>query len=298
MPPFYDSLLGKIIAHGADRAAGAHAPARRGGRDALDGRGHQSGVPRRGARRRRILSGRRRHWISSRGCSNARRTPRGRCAMADVQLVETSLRDGNQCLWSALGVDTARTLSIAPHHGSRSASRPSTSPPRRTWASRCATSARIRGSASGSWRRRRRTRRCSSWAPGFVSSPGRRRAPEFMALAYRVLARHGIRRFCLADPMNDAVANVAERATGETGRRRIRDRGAGVHAEPDSRRCALRRMRAHARREPRRRCRLHQGSGRAAVAEARRDADSRRSRRRSATSRWSCTRTTPSGSRK
>ena len=34
--------------------------------------------------------------------------------MADVRLVETSLRDGNQCLWAALGIDTARTLAIAP----------------------------------------------------------------------------------------------------------------------------------------------------------------------------------------
>ena len=34
-------------------------------------------------------------------------------------------------------------------------------------------------------------------------------SPEFMALAYRTLARNGIRRFCLADPMNDAAANVA-----------------------------------------------------------------------------------------
>jgi oxaloacetate decarboxylase alpha subunit len=33
--------------------------------------------------------------------------------------------------------------------------------------------------------------------------------PEFMALAFRVLARNGIRRFCLADPTNDADANVA-----------------------------------------------------------------------------------------
>ncbi len=31
-----------------------------------------------------------------------------------MQLVETSLRDGNQCLWAALGVDTANTLTIAP----------------------------------------------------------------------------------------------------------------------------------------------------------------------------------------
>ena len=34
--------------------------------------------------------------------------------MAEIQLVETSLRDGNQSLWAALGVDTARTLTIAP----------------------------------------------------------------------------------------------------------------------------------------------------------------------------------------
>ena len=34
-------------------------------------------------------------------------------------------------------------------------------------------------------------------------------SPEFMALAFRTLARNGIRRFCLADPMNDADANIA-----------------------------------------------------------------------------------------
>jgi oxaloacetate decarboxylase alpha subunit len=34
-------------------------------------------------------------------------------------------------------------------------------------------------------------------------------SPEFMALAFRVLARNGIRRFCLADPMNDADSNIA-----------------------------------------------------------------------------------------
>jgi len=34
--------------------------------------------------------------------------------MANLQIVETSLRDGNQCLWGALGVTTANTLTIAP----------------------------------------------------------------------------------------------------------------------------------------------------------------------------------------
>ena len=34
--------------------------------------------------------------------------------MAEVALVDTSLRDGNQSLWGALGIDTAKTLTIAP----------------------------------------------------------------------------------------------------------------------------------------------------------------------------------------
>ena len=34
--------------------------------------------------------------------------------MAEIELVETSLRDGNQCVWAALGIDTAKCLTIAP----------------------------------------------------------------------------------------------------------------------------------------------------------------------------------------
>ena len=34
--------------------------------------------------------------------------------MADVQLVDVSLRDGNQSLWSATGLTTAHILQIAP----------------------------------------------------------------------------------------------------------------------------------------------------------------------------------------
>ena len=34
--------------------------------------------------------------------------------MAEIALVDTSLRDGNQCLWAALGIDTAKCLTIAP----------------------------------------------------------------------------------------------------------------------------------------------------------------------------------------
>jgi oxaloacetate decarboxylase alpha subunit len=34
-------------------------------------------------------------------------------------------------------------------------------------------------------------------------------SPDFMALAFSTLARNGIRRFCLADPMNDTAATIA-----------------------------------------------------------------------------------------
>ncbi len=57
-------------------------------------------------------------------------------------------------------------------------------------------------------------------------------SPEFMALAFRVLARNGIRRFCLADPLNDADSNVTCARMVKQGGGEYVDRGAGVHAEP------------------------------------------------------------------
>ncbi|MEV7395066.1 hypothetical protein [Streptomyces sp. NPDC091215] len=68
--------------------------------------------------------------------------------MADIQLVDVSLRDGNQSLWSATGLDTGKLLQIAPFLD-RKASAPSTPPPAPTWAWRCAPTVRTRGSASG-----------------------------------------------------------------------------------------------------------------------------------------------------
>ena len=88
------------------------------------------------------------------------------------------------------------------------------------------------------------------------------------------------------------------RAHGEAGRRRVRDRRAGLHAEPDPRRRALRRAaRARSPRAPtstRSTSRIRAGCCRRKRAA---HADSRRSRRViGATSRSSCTRTAPSGS--
>lgn len=127
--------------------------------------------------------------------------------MANIRLVETSLRDGNQCLWGALGVDTARTLTIAPVM------------------ERCGFSAidfttsthmgvAVRYKQEDPWERIRGMAQACPTTPLQFLSTGFRfiawetASPEFMELAFRTLATNGIRRFALADPMNDAAANV------------------------------------------------------------------------------------------
>jgi len=128
--------------------------------------------------------------------------------MAEVGLVETSLRDGNQCLWAALGIDTARTLSIAPvmdQVGFRAID----------FTTSTHMGVAVRYKREDPWERIRLMAEATPRTPLQFMSTGFRfiawetASPEFMALVFRVLARNGIRRFCLADPMNDAEANVA-----------------------------------------------------------------------------------------
>jgi oxaloacetate decarboxylase (Na+ extruding) subunit alpha len=128
--------------------------------------------------------------------------------MADVQLVETSLRDGNQCLWAALGVDTARTLTIAPvmdRVGFKAID----------FTTSTHMGVAVRYKKEDPWERIRLMAAATPNTPLQFMSTGFRfiswetAHAEFMALAFRVLARNGIRRFCLADPMNDADSNIA-----------------------------------------------------------------------------------------
>ena len=128
--------------------------------------------------------------------------------MAEIQLVETSLRDGNQCLWAALGVDTARTLTIAPvmdRVGFKAID----------FTTSTHMGVAVRFKHENPWERIRLMAEATPNTPLQFMSTGFRfiswetASPEFMALAFRVLARNGIRRFCLADPMNDADANIA-----------------------------------------------------------------------------------------
>ena len=128
--------------------------------------------------------------------------------MAEIQLVETSLRDGNQCLWSALGIDTAKTLTIAPvmdRVGFKAID----------FTTSTHMGVAVRYKREDPWERIRLMAEATPNTPLQFMSTGFRfiswetASPEFMALAFRVLARNGIRRFCLADPMNDADSNLA-----------------------------------------------------------------------------------------
>ena len=127
--------------------------------------------------------------------------------MANVGIVETSLRDGNQCLWGALGVTTANTLSIAPameRAGYRAID----------FTTSTHMGVAVRYKQEDPWERIRamadicRTTPLQFLSTGFRFIAWETASPEFMELAFRTLARNGIRRFALADPMNDAVSNA------------------------------------------------------------------------------------------
>ena len=127
--------------------------------------------------------------------------------MANIQIVETSLRDGNQCLWGATGVDTAKTLSIAPameRAGYKAID----------FTTSTHMGVAVRYKQEDPWERiREMARICRNTPLQFLSTGFRFIAwetatPEFMELAFRTLATNGIHRFALADPMNDAASNA------------------------------------------------------------------------------------------
>ncbi|HEX3838293.1 MAG TPA: hypothetical protein VHW25_15115 [Steroidobacteraceae bacterium] len=128
--------------------------------------------------------------------------------MSTLQLVETSLRDGNQSLWAALGVDTANTLTIAPamdRVGFKAID----------FTTSTHMGVAVRFKKEDPWERIRLMAAATPNTPLQFMSTGFRfiswetAHADFMALVFQVLARNGIRRFCLADPMNDADSNIA-----------------------------------------------------------------------------------------
>jgi oxaloacetate decarboxylase alpha subunit len=127
--------------------------------------------------------------------------------MSSLEIVETSLRDGNQSLWAALGVDTARTLTIAPvmeRVGFKAID----------FTTSTHMGVAVRYKKEDPWERIRLMAQAMPRTPLQFLSTGFRfiswetASPEFMRLAFATLVKNGMRRFALADPMNHAESNV------------------------------------------------------------------------------------------
>ena len=128
--------------------------------------------------------------------------------MANIQIVETSLRDGNQSLWAATGIDTARTLTIAPvmdRVGFKAID----------FTTSTHMGVAVRYKKEDPWERIRLVAKAAPNTPLQFLSTGFRfiswetASPEFMKLAFATLVKNGIRRFALADPMNNADSSIA-----------------------------------------------------------------------------------------
>jgi oxaloacetate decarboxylase alpha subunit len=136
--------------------------------------------------------------------------------MADISLIDTSVRDGNQSLWGATGLDTAHMLQIAPtlervgYHAI-------------DFTASTHMGVAVRYKREDPWERIRLMRDLTPDTPLQFLTTGMRfiswevAHDEFMELVFRLLANNGIRRFCVMDPMNDTdallrVAALARRA--------------------------------------------------------------------------------------
>jgi oxaloacetate decarboxylase alpha subunit len=125
--------------------------------------------------------------------------------MADIGLVDVSVRDGNQCLWGATGLNTRQILQIAPvmnRVGFRAVDFTSSSH----------MAVAVRYFREDPWERIRLAHRAMPDTPlqlittcmRFIS--WERADNDFMRLVYRTLMRNGIGRFVLLDPMHDMDA--------------------------------------------------------------------------------------------
>jgi oxaloacetate decarboxylase (Na+ extruding) subunit alpha len=128
--------------------------------------------------------------------------------VANIHIVETSLRDGNQSLWAALGIDTAKTLTIAPvmdRVGFKAID----------FTTSTHMGVAVRYKKEDPWERIRLMAKATPnthlqfLSTGFRFISWETASPEFMKLVFATLVKNGIRRFALADPMNNAESNIA-----------------------------------------------------------------------------------------
>jgi oxaloacetate decarboxylase alpha subunit len=125
--------------------------------------------------------------------------------MAKIELIDVSIRDGNQCLWGAVALDTAQILGIAPvldRVGFRALD----------FTSSTHMGIAVRNHRQDPWERIRMVRAAMPNTPLQFIGTGLRfiswdvAAPEFMQLVYERLVANGIPRFAIMDPTNDAEA--------------------------------------------------------------------------------------------
>lgn len=125
--------------------------------------------------------------------------------MTDIKLVDVSIRDGNQSLWGATGLNTAQMLSIAPamaRAGFRAID----------FNSSTHMGISVRNFREDPWRCIRLMREAVPDTPlqfigtGFRFISWETAGPDFMRLVYRRLMANGISRFIVLDPMHDVDA--------------------------------------------------------------------------------------------
>jgi len=128
--------------------------------------------------------------------------------MAEIGLVDVSVRDGNQSLWGATGLNGAQMLEVAgllDRVGFRAIDFTSSSH----------MAVAVRYFREDPWDRIRRMRAAMPRTPLQFITTGLRfiawqqADPDFMRLVYRRLQANGIRRFIMLDPMHDADAVLA-----------------------------------------------------------------------------------------
>ena len=182
-----------------------------------------------------------------------------------IGIVDTTTRDGNQSLWSATGLRTADILQIAPtldRIGFHAAD----------FTSSTHMGVAVRFHQEDPWERTRLVSAAMPNTPLSFITTGMRfitwtpADEEVMRLAFRCVARNGIRRFQIADPTNEPDAAAPDgRGREAGGRRGGRDRPDVLDlGRPHAR--VLRRAGGGARRLPRHGPALSQGSRRPADA--------------------------------
>lgn len=127
--------------------------------------------------------------------------------MSEINLVDVSMRDGNQSLWGATGLSTRHMLQIAgqlDRVGFRAIDFTSSSH----------MAVAVRYFRDNPWERIRRVRAAMPRSPLQFITTGLRfiaweqADPDFMRIVYRRLQHNGIRRFVLLDPMHDTNAVI------------------------------------------------------------------------------------------